>query len=141
MGRDVTRRRFLQPSALAAPGAPSLLQRLAQPSEANAGSPVVVVGAGLAGLRAADALRRAGRPVVVLEARERAGGRVLTIRSPFDDGLHAEAGPIRIAGIHQAVLRTARRFSLTLTPFASSQGSPVVAIRGQAATAADVARG
>ena len=86
-------------------------------------------------------LRQAGRQVVVLEARERAGGRVLTVRSPFDDGLHAEAGPIRIAGVHQAVLRTARSFGLTLTPFASSQGSPVVAIQGKAATAAEVARG
>ena len=65
----------------------------------------------------------------------------MTVRSPFDDGLHAEAGPIRIAGVHQAVLRTARRFNLTLTPFGSSQGSPVVAIRGKAATAAEVARG
>ena len=66
--------------------------------------------------------------MVVLEARERSGGRVLTVRSPFDDGLHAEAGPIRIAGVHQAVLRAARSFGLTLTPFESSQGSPVVAI-------------
>ena len=102
---------------------------------------MVVVGAGLAGLRAADLLRQAGRQVVVLEARERAGGRVLTIRSPFDDGLHAEAGPIRIAGVHQAVLRTARSLGLTLTPFAPSQGSAVVAIQGTAATAAEVARG
>jgi monoamine oxidase len=141
MGRDVTRRRFLQLSALAAPAAPALLQRLAQPGPANLGNPIVVVGAGLAGLRAADVLRRAGRQVVVLEARERAGGRVLTIRAPFDDGLHAEAGPIRIAGVHQSVLRAARSFGLTLTPFASSQGSPVVAMQGKAATAAEVARG
>ena len=140
MGRNVTRRRFLQLSALAAPTAPSLL-RFAQPSPGNAGSqvsPVVVVGAGLAGLRAAGLLRQAGRPVVVLEARERAGGRVLTVRSPFDDGLHAEAGPIRIAGAHQAVLRAIRSFGLTLTPFASSQGASVVAIQGKPATAADV---
>ena len=140
MGRYVTRRRFLQLSALAAPAAPSLLQRLAQPDQ-NAGEPVVVVGAGLAGLRAADLLRKAGRQVVVLEARERAGGRVLTIRSPFDDRLHAEAGPIRIAGVHQAVLRTARSLGLTLTPFAPSQGSAVVAIQGSPARAAEVARG
>ena len=97
---------------------------------------MVVVGAGLAGLRAADLLRAAGRRVIVLEARERAGGRVLTVRAPFDDGLHAEAGPIRIAGAHQAVLRAARSFGLTLTPFASSQGSPVVAIHGKPLPAA-----
>jgi len=121
---------------------PSLLQWTAQPDTANKRSPgnavVVVVGAGLAGLRAADLLRRAGREVVVLEARERAGGRVLTVRSAFDDGLHAEAGPIRIAGVHQAVLRAVRSFGLTLTPFASSQGSPVVAIQGKASTATEV---
>src|SRR5207253_6618802 len=47
----------------------------------------------------------------------------------------------RIAGVHQAVLRAARAFGLTLTPFASSQGSSVVAIQGKAVTAAEVARG
>jgi len=140
MGREFTRRRFLQLSALAAPAVPSLLQRPAQPETANPGNPVVIVGAGLAGLRAADLLRRAGRQVVVLEARERAGGRVMTVRAPFDDGLHAEAGPIRIAGAHQAVLRAVRSFGLTLTPFASSQGSPVVAIQGKPLPAADVSR-
>jgi phytoene dehydrogenase-like protein len=40
----------------------------------------VVVGAGLAGLSAAGALRRAGRTVVVLEAQDAVGGRVRTDR-------------------------------------------------------------
>jgi monoamine oxidase len=43
---------------------------------------VVVVGAGAAGLAAADALARAGRSVLVLEARERIGGRCWTRRMP-----------------------------------------------------------
>ena len=43
---------------------------------------VVVIGAGAAGLAAAEALSRAGRTVLVLEARERIGGRVWTRRMP-----------------------------------------------------------
>jgi monoamine oxidase len=43
---------------------------------------VVVIGAGVAGLAAARELRRAGRSVAVLEARDRAGGRIHTLRLP-----------------------------------------------------------
>jgi monoamine oxidase len=59
-----------------------------------AGSPrqVLVLGAGLAGLAAAYELQKAGYAVTVLEARSRPGGRVLTCRDPFADGLYAEMG-------------------------------------------------
>ena len=115
--RVVNRRQFLRLSVLA--GAPGLLFQQPRPSTA----PVVVVGAGLAGLRAAAVLKNAGRQVIVLEARQRPGGRVLTIRAPFDEGLYAEAGPIRIAGAHAAVLRAVREFGLSLLPFESSTGA------------------
>ncbi|MBS2017718.1 MAG: FAD-dependent oxidoreductase [Deltaproteobacteria bacterium] len=51
---------------------------------------VVIVGAGLAGLRAAQVLRAAGRRVVVLEARDRIGGRIHTDRDTL--GVPAELG-------------------------------------------------
>jgi monoamine oxidase len=111
-----SRRDFLRRSLAAAV--------VASPSR-QAAAPVVVVGAGLAGLRAAALLREAGRQVTVLEARQRSGGRVLTIRAPFDDGLIGEAGPIRIAGAHRAVLRAVREHKLTLVPFESSNGAPL----------------
>src|SRR5690349_16488792 len=43
---------------------------------------VIVVGAGAAGLAAASHLSRNGKSVCVLEARDRIGGRILTVRPP-----------------------------------------------------------
>ena len=63
---------------------------------------ILVIGAGVAGLAAARALVRAGEEVLVLEARERIGGRILTERSdalrvPIELGaefLHGEASEV-----------------------------------------------
>jgi len=43
---------------------------------------VIIIGAGVAGLTAARALSNSGLTVVILEARDRAGGRILTRRIP-----------------------------------------------------------
>ncbi len=64
--------------------------------------PVIVIGAGLAGLTAAWRLHQAGVEVVVLEARDRVGGR--TWSHTFADGTVVERGGEFIAP-YQTVLR------------------------------------
>jgi len=56
------------------------------------GISVLVAGAGLAGLAAARDLVALGARVTVVDARDRVGGRVWTIRDGFADGQHGEAG-------------------------------------------------
>jgi len=118
------RRSFLRLSAAAA--SPFVIR--SRQARGTATDPVVVVGAGLAGLRAAEVLRKAGAPVVVLEARNRPGGRVYTIRTPFAEGLSAEAGAIRIPPSHETVVQLAKDYGLNLVPFESFNGSALITI-------------
>jgi monoamine oxidase len=82
---------------------------------------VTIIGAGLAGLSAAYDLQRAGWNVTVLEARNRVGGRVHTIRK-FSDGLVAEGGGEFIDQQHTRMLAFAKEFNLTLGEVGSWQG-------------------
>jgi len=89
---------------------------------------VVILGAGVAGLSAAWELVKAGYECLVLEARDRVGGRNLTIRGGaaldmndgtrqvcgFDPGLYWNAGPARIPSHHQAVLGYCRELGVPL---------------------------
>lgn len=67
------------------------------PAGAASDRPVVVIGAGMAGLAAAATLRDAGRAVMVLEARDRIGGRVWT--SNLWPGLPVDLGASWIHGV------------------------------------------
>ncbi|WP_062292401.1 flavin monoamine oxidase family protein [Demequina phytophila] len=66
----------------------------------------IVIGAGVSGLAAARLLRRAGRRVVVLEARDRIGGRVWTGR---DGGAITDLGASWIHGIDDCPVADATR--------------------------------
>jgi monoamine oxidase len=78
---------------------------------------VVIVGAGLAGLSAAYELKRAGHTVVILEAQQRVGGRVYTLRDPFTEGLYAEVGAMRIPRAHTLTMEYISRFGLKTNDF------------------------
>ena len=62
---------------------------------------VCVVGAGYAGLTAARRLAQHGRSVVVLEARDRVGGRIWT--APLADGTPIDRGGAWLAPYHDAI--------------------------------------
>jgi len=87
----------------------------AQPRSAERSKSVLVLGAGLAGLAAAYELKQAHHDVIVLEARAHAGGRALTLREPFADGLHVEAGAKFVHDDHDLVVGYCGAFGLKLT--------------------------
>jgi monoamine oxidase len=72
----------------------------------------LVLGAGLAGLSCARDLARAGTDVVVLEARERVGGRVEQLR--IDDGRPVQLGGEVVGELHTAYLGLVEELGLTL---------------------------
>src|SRR5690242_19308632 len=75
----------------------------------------VVVGAGVSELTAARLLARAGQRVMVLEARDRIGGRTWTDRS---DGMITDLGASWIHGVNDsAVYEAARAFGLETVEF------------------------
>ncbi len=126
---SITRREFLKSSMLLTAGI-----TLAACSDASVNpvddfadlqSPknIVIVGAGMAGLVAGYELTKAGFGVTVLEANNRVGGRVFTIREPFSDGLFAEAGAARIPPDHNHTLHYVELFGLTLDSFYPRSGN------------------
>jgi monoamine oxidase len=79
------------------------------------GASVLVAGAGLAGLAAAHDLIAMGADVTVIDARDRVGGRVWTMRDGFAEKQHAEAGGDLIDGEQHEIRRLAEELGLRLT--------------------------
>ena len=98
---------------------------------------VVILGAGVAGLVSAYELQRAGYRVTVIEAADRIGGRVWTIRggdrvlqtgrpdqrAAFGPGLYFDAGAARIPSTHRVMLGYARRFGVPMGTFVNTNRS------------------
>ena len=79
------------------------------------GVSVLVAGAGLAGLAAAHDLTARGATVTVVDARDRVGGRVWTIRDGFAENQHAEAGADMIDEAQAEIRTLAEQVGLKLT--------------------------
>jgi len=138
MHPPITRRQFV------ARGATAIAATLAgagcgepRPKAERAPGParVVVAGAGLAGLAAAWELARRGHAVTVLEARDRPGGRVHTLRDGWSDGMYAEAGAVFIPEDHCHTVGYARELGVPLVPAGGRRGAGArYFVRGQAVT-------
>jgi len=111
---EFTRRDLLKRSAASAAGL-LLCHRFPQAEPARDGRRVVVVGAGFAGLAAAHELASVGYDVRVVEARNRAGGRVLSF-SDFVVGKNVEGGGELIGSNHPTWVAYADRFGLEFLP-------------------------
>lgn len=61
--------------------APAAIDKLAPRTGVNEKAKVIVLGAGISGLRAASVLQRHGLDVTIVEARDRIGGRIQTTRN------------------------------------------------------------
>jgi monoamine oxidase len=85
-----------------------------RPSGPLRGIRVLVAGAGLAGLAAARDLESLGATTIVVEARDRVGGRVWTWREGFHAGQHAEAGADLIDSTQKALISLARDLDLRI---------------------------
>ncbi|HEU0097512.1 MAG TPA: FAD-dependent oxidoreductase [Allosphingosinicella sp.] len=119
---------YLGMEALGLLNTPAAAQHFELPQGAGNGRSVVILGAGIAGLVSAYELKRAGWDVTVLEARDRIGGRVWTVRGgdrvrqmgrpdqicTFDEGLYLNAGAARIPTAHQTILGYARRLNVPI---------------------------
>ena len=131
---SMRRRDWLIGAGATAAGAavPGVLAGVARAAERGAAAAeavdVAIVGGGLAGLNAAMVLNDAGAKVVVLEADNRAGGRV---RTADDIPLHPDLGGVQIGPMYARVRDVARRLGIKLEPGAHVNAPYSYVLEGQ----------
>ena len=96
---------------------------------------VVIVGAGISGLYAARLLRQAGHSVVVVEARNRVGGRILA--TPIGQGQLIEEGAEFIAANDSRLRQLVKDLNIATYP-TFADGDIVLDIGGQSTAAGNV---
>jgi monoamine oxidase len=84
-------------------------------------APVVILGAGIAGLTAALVLQDRGVRATVYEARTRVGGRIYSERAFWGNGQVSEYGGELIDTDHSTMQALAKRFGLHLTDLLAAQ--------------------
>ena len=92
---------------------------VASDGDVGAASDVIVLGAGAAGLACASVLDGAGLRTTVVEARDRVGGRVLTVRPP-GAALPVELGAEFVHGSPPEILALAAEANVPLVPVSES---------------------
>jgi monoamine oxidase len=125
---------YLGMEAMGLLNAPASAEPFELPRASRSGRKVAILGAGIAGLVSAYELRRAGWDVTLIEARDRIGGRVWTIRGAdrivqtgrpdqlctFSDGLYFNAGAARIPHVHHNILGYARSLGVPIEVMVNS---------------------
>lgn len=123
----ISRRQFLGGAAatagLALAGCRSALGTAGRPLSGRRAE-VLIVGAGIAGLTAGYRLQQAGVPARILEAQDRVGGRMYSLREFFPDRQVAELGGELIDTGHVHMRRLAEELGIPLDDFALDGSLP-----------------